>query len=165
MDKLFFIFLGVLLFVIIFSQQFYENYPYGNYVRSNTMGKLLPRARDRDSNPLYLNGANSRSDEEANDTEVQHIKLDEDTGNYVWNSYLDFPFGGYIYNSSYPVYIAKGICPDDKPYYNTINGQCIYVDIDIVKKTPSGAPDKIFNSDLPGYTYEHSPSVYSTIVT
>jgi len=165
MDKNnFFIFLSILIFFTIMCHKYYENYPDGSYVRSNTMGRLLPRSRDRDTNPKFnLNGQNNRDQQDANDKEVQHIKLDEDTGNYVWNSYLNFPYGGYIYNSSYPVYIAKGICPDDKPYYNTIDGQCIYVDIDIVKKTPSGAPDKIFNSDLPGYTYEASPSVFTVV--
>ena len=75
---------------------------------------------------------------------------------FVWNSYLNFPYGGYIYNSSYPVYLASNICPPEKPYYNSVDGQCIYVDVNIVKNSPSGSPDKIFNSDLPGYVYEYT---------
>ena len=166
MDKNYFFIIFGILIIFILSRYYSEKYPNGSYVRSNTMGQLLPRSRDRDTNPAFqLSGKNDRPDDENNDKEVQHIKLDEDTGNYAWNSYLDFPYGGYIYNSSYPVYIAKGICPDDKPYYNTIDGQCIYVDIELVKKTPSGAPNKIFNNDLPGYVYSYTPSVFTSVVT
>ena len=166
MDKHYFLlFLALLLIIAILLQQSYsENFPYGSYTRSNTLGRLLPRARDRDTNPAFqVNGDNSRENEEANDKEVQHIYLDETSGNYVWNTYLNFPYGGYIYNSSYPVYLAKDICPDEKPYYNTLNGQCIFIDIKIIKNTPSGEPDKIFNSDLPGYRYETTPSVNFTL--
>jgi hypothetical protein len=120
------------------------------------MGRLLPRSRDRDTNPVFqLNGDQDKTEE----SEVQHILLDEDSGNYVWNPNLHFPNGAYVYNNSYPVYLAKGICPDDKPYYNTVDGQCIYVDIKVIKNTPSGSPNKIFNSDLPGYVYSYTPSI------
>ena len=167
MDKHnFLIFICILLFFTIYIHNYYENYPAAGYVRSNTMGRLLPRARDRDTDPKFqLSGKNNRSDDESNDKEVQHIKLDETSGNYVWNSYLNFPYGGYIYNSSYPVYLASNICPPEKPYYSTVDGQCLYIDIDIVKNTPSGAPNKIFNSDLPGYVYEYTPSVFTNIVS
>jgi hypothetical protein len=163
MDKYYFIILlSVLIYILIVLHTYSENYPFGSYVRTNTMGKLLPRSRDRDTNPAFqLNGQNDRAQQEENDKEVQHIKLDEESGNYMWNPYQNFPNGAYVYNSSYPVYLAKGICPEDKPYYNTIDGQCIYVDIDIVKNSPSGSPDKIFNSDLPGYVYQTTPSVYN----
>jgi hypothetical protein len=155
----FFLLLGILLISTIAIHHYYEYYPSAGYVRSNTMGRLLPRARDRDTNPAFqLNGENDRSQQESNDTEVQHIVLDEESGNYVWNPYLNFPNGAYVYNSSYPVYMAKGICPDDKPFYNTIDGQCIFVDMTVLKNTPSGSPDKIFNSDLPGYVYSYTPS-------
>ena len=161
MDKYyFFLFLGVLIYITIVIHQYSEYYPNGSYVRSNTMGQLLPRTRDRDT-AFKLNGENDRSQQENNDKEVQHIKLDEESGNYLWNPYLNFPNGAYVYNSSYPVYLAKGICPDDKPYYNTIDGQCIFVDIEVVKNTPSGSINKIFNSDLPGYVYSYTPSVFS----
>jgi hypothetical protein len=161
MDKYyFFIFIATLLIIIISIKYYSEKYVNGY------TGALLPRERDRDNNPFfYLSGKNNRSDDESNDQEVQHINLDEDSGHYIWNSYLNFPYGGYIYNSSYPVYMAKGICPDDKPYYNTIDGKCIYVDINIVKNTPSGAPNKIFSSDLPGYVYEYTPSVFTNVVS
>lgn len=157
----FYILLATLLIVIISYKQYTENYPYGSYVRSNTMGKLLPRARDRDTDPKFqLSGKNDRSDDESNDKEVQHILLDEESGNYVWNPYLNFPNGAYVYNSSYPVYLAKEICPEDKPFYNTVDGKCIFVDMQVVKNTPSGSPNKIFNSDLPGYIYSYTPSVF-----
>jgi hypothetical protein len=155
MDKYnFFILLGGLVLITIMLHQYIETYPNGSYVRSNTIGKLLPRARDRDSNPVSQLNGTSNSDDAA----VQHIKLDEISGNYEWNTYLNFPYGGFVYNSSYPVYSAKGICPDDKPYYNTIDGLCINVDVEVVKNSPSGVPNKIFNSDLPGYVYSYTPS-------
>lgn len=150
----FFIFLAVLLIVTLTIHTYCEYYPNGSYVRSNTMGRLLPRSRDRDTNPAYQMNNN-----ESNDSEVQHILLDEDTGNYVWNPNLNFPNGAYVYNNSYPVYLAKGICPEDKPFYSTIDGQCIYVDMKVIKNSPSGSPDKIFNSDLPGYVYSYTPSI------
>jgi len=167
MDKYYFtIFIFTLLFLTVAAHTYYENYPEAGYVRSNTLGRLLPRARDRDTDPKFqLSGKNDRSNDEENDKEVQHINLDETSGNYVWNSYLNFPYGGYIYNSSYPVYLASNICPPEKPYYNTVDGQCIYIDINIVKNSPSGAPDKIFNSDLPGYVYENKPNVYFNVVS
>lgn len=163
MDKHYFLLFltSLLIMAILLQQSCAETFPYGSYTRSNTMGRLLPRARDRDTNPaIQVNKEN----QDENDPEMQHIYLDETSGNYIWNSYLNFPYGGYIYNSSYPVYLAKDICPEDKPYYNTLNGQCIFIDIRVIKNTPSGEPDKIFNSDLPGYTYETTPSVYSTIL-
>jgi hypothetical protein len=167
MDKNYlYILIGALIFFVILSRNYFELYPAAGYVRSETMGKLLPRARDRDTNPAFqLSGKNNRDHDESNDREVQHINLDETSGNYVWNSYLNFPYGGYIYNSSYPVYLASNICPPEKPYYNTIDGQCIFVDINIVKNAPSGAPDKIFNSDLPGYVYSYTPSVFTNVVS
>jgi hypothetical protein len=123
------------------------------------MGRLLPRSRDRDNNPKFeLSNKNDRKDESNNDIEVQHIKLDEESGNYMWNPYLNFPNGAYVYNSTYPVYLAKDICPEDKPYYSTIDGKCIFVDVEVIKNSPSGSPDKIFNSDLPGYVYTYTPS-------
>jgi len=163
MDKYyFFILLGFLLFLSIMTHVSYEKYPEAGYVRTNTMGKLLPRARDRDTKPII----DKISEDNRNNgvEEVQHINLDETSGNYVWNSYLNFPYGGFIYNSSYPVYLASNICPPEKPYYDTMSGKCIYVDVNIVKNTPSGAPDKIFNSDLPGYVYEYSPTASLTVI-
>ena len=163
MDKYyFFILLGFLLFLSIMSHVSYEKYPEAGYVRTNTMGKLLPRARDRDTKPITDKIPEDNRDNGVE--EVQHINLDETSGNYVWNSYLNFPYGGFIYNSSYPVYLASNICPPEKPYYDTMSGICVYVDVNIVKNTPSGAPDKIFNSDLPGYVYEYSPTASLTVI-
>lgn len=161
MDKYYFIILlSFLLFFTIASHIYYENYPKAGYIRTDTMGKLLPRARDRDTGLLFQ--PSNQSDLEKTD-KIQHINLDETSGNYVWNSYLNFPYGGYIYNSSYPVYLASDICPPEKPYYDTMSGVCIYVDINIVKNTPSGAPNKIFNSDLPGNTYNTSSNRFTVI--
>jgi hypothetical protein len=140
MDKYYFyILIGTLLFFSIISHNYYEKYPEAGYIRNNEMGKLLPRARDRDT----------KVSNAIRDDNIQHINLDETSGNYVWNSYLNFPYGGFIYNSSYPVYLAADICPQEKPYYDTMSGKCIFVDINIIKNSPSGAPNKIFNSDLP----------------
>jgi len=158
MDKYYlFLLLAILIYSVIVIYTYSEDYPNGSYVRSNTMGRLLPRARDRDTSLAFPLTGN----DENNDKEVQHILLDEESGKYVWNPYLNFPNGAYVYNSSYPVYLAKDICPDDKPYYSTIDGKCIFVDIQVLKNTPSGSPNKIFNSDLPGYVYSYTPSVFT----
>jgi hypothetical protein len=166
MDKYYFIILlGFLIIFTIISHIYYEKFPEAGYVRNNTMGKLLPRARDRDTG-LSFQPSNENDLTEKNENEVdqiQHINLDETSGNYVWNSYLNFPYGGYIYNNSYPVYLASDICPSEKPYYDTMSGKCIYIDINIVKNSPSGAPNKIFNSDLPGNTY-YNPSNRFTVI-
>jgi len=163
MDKYnFFIFLGIMAIITTILHTYYESYPNGSYVRSNTMGRLLPRARDRDSEPVF---SLEKKQEQESEPEVQHIKLDEESGKYLWNPYLNFPNGAYVYNSSYPVYLAKDICPEDKPYYSTIDGQCIFVDMTVVKNSPSSEPNKIFNSDLPGYTYEYTPSVITGVVS
>jgi hypothetical protein len=144
MDKYFLLLLTLLLLFTIISHSYYEKYPEAGYVRTNTMGKLLPRERDRDTGLSYQ----PPKDDNGGD-EIKHINLDETSGNYVWNSYLNYPYGGYIYNSSYPVYLAADICPKEKPYYDTMSGKCIFIDINIIKNTPSGAPNKIFSSDLP----------------
>jgi hypothetical protein len=148
MDKYFLLLLAILLLFTIISHSYYEKYPEAGYVRTNTMGRLLPRERDRDTGLLFQPSNPSNSDNNNLD-EIQHINLDETSGNYVWNSYLNYPYGGYIYNSSYPVYLAADICPPEKPYYDTMSGKCIFVDINIIKNAPSGAPNKIFSSDLP----------------
>jgi hypothetical protein len=160
MDKYYFyILVGILVVTNIILHRYIEKYPELGYVRTNTMGRLLPRPRDRDNNPkLNKEKLDSNNILESNNIEVQHIKLDEESGNYMWNPYLNFPNGAYVYNSTYPVYLAKDICPEDKPYYSTIDGKCIFVDVEVVKNTPSGSPDKIFNSDLPGYVYTYTPS-------
>lgn len=149
MDKYYFyMLLGFLLFFTILSHTYYEKYPEAGYVRNNTMGKLLPRARDRDTGLSFQPRPDIPKDNNGV-SEIQHINLDETSGNYVWNSYLNFPYGGYIYNNSYPVYLAADICPQEKPYYDTMNGKCVFVDVNIIKNSPSGAPNKIFSSDLP----------------
>jgi hypothetical protein len=150
MDKHFFLLLLILLLLTIISHTYYEKYPEAGYVRSNTMGKLLPRARDRDT------GLSFQPSKDNNNIEIQHINLDETSGNYVWNSYLNYPYGGYIYNNSYPVYLAANICPDDKPYYDTMSGKCIFININIIKNSPSGVPNKMFSSDLPDTTKNYT---------
>ena len=155
MDKYFFILIGGLLLLTIISHSYYEKYPAAGYVRNNTMGKLFPRARDRDTGLAFQPNQDPVKNNNGVD-EIQHINLDETSGNYVWNSYLNYPYGGYIYNSSYPVYLAADICPPEKPYYDTMSGKCIFIDINIVKNAPSGAPDKMFSSDLPDTTKNYT---------
>ena len=87
MDKYYFlILLGILIFFAIVSHIYYETYPEAGYVRSDTMGKLLPRARDRDTGLSYQPSNNDNKSDN-----IQHINLDETSGNYVWKSYLNFP--------------------------------------------------------------------------
>jgi len=125
----------------MFIYKSYERFPYGNYTRSETLGRLLPRSRDRDTDKKYhLNTEENNIDnEEKNDKEVSHIKLDHDesveSNNYIWDNTNHFPYGGYIYDRSYPVYLAKNICPPETPYYNTINGTCVAVDTPISTPT------------------------------
>jgi len=119
-----FIFSIILLFVYISS----EHFPYGSYVQDELTGRLLPRARDRDTNDKYHLENNKKMNRDEYE-KLNHIVTDSDTGNYIWDSTHHFPYGGFIYDKSYPVYLAKNICPEDKPYYNTLDGTCISVNL------------------------------------
>ena len=138
MDKYFIIFIVTILIISLGSYFLMETFPYGNYVRSETMGRLLPRERDRDS-AVYnnLNGKNNREDDENNDQEVKYIATEADASNYIFDKSLHFPYGGFIYDRSYPVYLAKNLCPDDAPYWNTLDGTCIAVNSSGEITTPS----------------------------
>jgi hypothetical protein len=138
MDKHFIIFIATILIFTLSSYFFIETFPYGNYVRSETMGRLLPRERDRDIAIYnYLNGNNDRKDDESNDKEVVYIATEADASNYIFDDSQHFPYGGFIYNRSYPVYLAKNLCPDDAPYWNTLDGTCIAVNSTGEITTPS----------------------------
>jgi hypothetical protein len=126
------ILIGIFVVILIIGILYFsmENFPYGSYVQDSLSGRLLPRARDRDTNAKYHLDQNKNKDNKLNRDEYEklnHIITDSDTGNYTWDPLHHFPYGGYIYDKSYPVYLAKNICPDDKPYYNTIDGTCIQV--------------------------------------
>jgi hypothetical protein len=93
----------------------------GSYSRSNTYGRIIPRSRDRDEPE-----DNSKNDVNSID-EIQQIDTNLDTGNYQWNGNINFPYGGFIYKRTYPVYPAPNICSPDAPYYSTLEGKCIDV--------------------------------------
>jgi hypothetical protein len=138
MDKNFIILLGFLLIFSLSSYFFIETFPYGNYVRSETMGRLLPRERDRDVAIYnYLNRNNDRKDDEDNDKEIVYIATEADASDYIFDESLHFPYGGFIYDRSYPVYLAKNLCPDDAPYWNTLDGTGIAVSSSGEITTPS----------------------------
>jgi hypothetical protein len=127
------IIIGAILLILLALYINSEHFPYGSYVQDSLTGRLLPRARDRDTNAKYH--MNKKEDGTESNTNINrdeyerlnHIITDSDTGNYIWDSLHHFPYGGFIYDKSYPVYLAKNICPDDKPYYNTLDGTCISV--------------------------------------
>lgn len=132
MDKYFIIFIGTILIISLGSYFLMETFPYGNYVRSETMGRQLPRERDRDT---AVN--NNLNEENENNDQVRYIATEADASNYIFDSSLHFPYGGFIYDRSYPVYLAKNLCPDDAPYWNTLDGTCIAVSSSGKITTPS----------------------------
>jgi len=127
MDRYFIIFIGTILIISLSSYFLMETFPYGNYVRSETMGRTLPRERDRD---VAVNN-------NLNNDQVEYIATEADASNYIFDNSLHFPYGGFIYDRSYPVYLAKNLCPDDAPYWNTLDGTCIAVSSSGEITTPS----------------------------
>ncbi len=138
MDKnhLLIIIIGIFILFIIVSK-IKENFPYGNYVRTTTMGRTLPRVRDRDNIIYNANGESNETENEdkylnendeqnnlANQNDlIQKIETENPT-QYIWDGSYNFPYGGYYYDKSYPVYLAKEICPPEKPFYSTLDGKC-----------------------------------------
>jgi len=125
------IIIGAILLILLVFYINSEHFPYGSYVQDKLTGRLLPRARDRDTNDKYHmskkeDGTESNISRDEYE-KLNHIITDSDTGNYIWDTAHHFPYGGFIYDKSYPVYLARNICPEDKPYYNTLDGTCISV--------------------------------------
>jgi len=121
--------------LIIFSM--IEYFPFGSYTRSNEYGRLIPRDRDRDD--IVDNNITDEKDlknDINNVNAIQQIDTDLDTGNYKWNGNINFPYGGFTYERSYPVYPAPNICDKDKPYWSTLEGKCVTID----NSTPSLSP-------------------------
>ena len=100
-----------------------EKFPFGSYQRSETYGRLIPRERDRDE-IVNEDEDNVKNDKNSVDA-IQHIDTDLDTGNYKWNGNINFPYGGFSYERTYPVYPAPNICDSSTPYYSTLEGKCI----------------------------------------
>jgi hypothetical protein len=119
-----FIVLLITFNLIIFS--LIEKFPFGSYQRSETYGRLIPRARDRDE-IVNEDEDNAKDDKNSVDA-IQKIDTDLDSGNYKWNGNINFPYGGFIYERSYPVYAAPNVCEPDTPYYSTLEGKCIAID-------------------------------------
>jgi hypothetical protein len=126
----------ILFNLIIFSM--IENFPFGSYTRSNEYGRLIPRDRDRDE--IVDNNMTDEKDlkNDVNSVDaIQHIDTNLDSGKYKWNGNINFPYGGFIYERTYPVYPAPNICNKDKPYWSTLEGKCIEIN-----STPSLLPDE-----------------------
>jgi hypothetical protein len=127
---------NIIMFYII-NRTNLENFPFGSYSRSNTYGRTTPRSRDRDEPEDNL-GTNVNSVDE-----IQQIDTNLDTGNYKWNGNINFPYGGFTYDRTYPVYPAPNICNPEKPYYSTLEGKCISVspeEINAGKQTMTTPP-------------------------
>jgi len=121
---------NVIMFYIINCSDL-ENFPFGSYSRNPTYGRVIPRSRDRDQ-PIINSVIDTEIDPEIksdvnNVTEIQQIDTDLDTGNYKWNGNINFPYVGFTYERTYPVYPAPNICNSDAPYYSTLEGKCIDV--------------------------------------
>jgi hypothetical protein len=122
-----FIVLLIVFNLIVFSM--IETFPFGSYTRSNTYGRLIPRNRDRDE--IVDNNVTYEKDlkDDANNVDaIQYIDTDLDAGSYKWNGNINFPYGGFIYERSYPVYPAPNICNKDTPYWSTLEGKCVSIE-------------------------------------
>jgi len=140
MNNQFLIFISLLIIFNILIFTIIENYPYGSYARSNTLGRLIPKQTDRDTNPKFhiQTEEEEEKDDENNVNNVQLIDTgDTYSGNYSWDSKYNFPYGGYIYDKAYPVYPAPNICPPELPFYSTLEGKCIAINTPIAPETPS----------------------------
>ena len=136
----FLIFITILVIsnLIIFSM--IEKFPFGSYTRSNEYGRLIPRDRDRDE--IVDNNVTDEKDlkNDVNSVDaIQHIDTDLDAGSYKWNGNINFPYGGFTYERSYPVYPAPNICNKDKPYWSTLEGKCVAID----NSTPTQSPGEL----------------------
>jgi len=139
MNSQFLIFICLLIGFNLILFSFIEKFPYGSYQRSETYGRLIPRSRDRDeikdenneNNKTKDDAKDDAKDDEKNDKNsvdaIQHIDTDLDTGNYKWNGNINFPYGGFTYDRTYPVYPAPNICDSSTPYYSTLEGKCIEI--------------------------------------
>jgi hypothetical protein len=133
----FLIFIAVLIIFNLVLFSMIENFPFGSYSRSNEYGRLIPRDRDRDE--IVDNNVTDEKDlkNDVNSVDaIQQINTDLDAGKYKWNGNINFPYGGFTYQRSYPVYPAPNICNKDKPYWSTLEGQCITIN----NPTPSLSP-------------------------
>jgi hypothetical protein len=124
---------NVIMFYFINITNF-ENFPYGSYQRSKTYGRVIPRSRDRDEPEINNSELSNKSDETNDINEIQKIDTDLDTGNYKWNGNINFPYGSFTYERTYPVYPAPNICDEKNPYYSTLEGKCIDIN---QENTPS----------------------------
>jgi hypothetical protein len=135
----FLIFIAILIVFNLFLFSMIEYFPFGSYTRSNKYGRLIPRDRDRDE--IVDNNLTDEKDlkNDVNSVDaIQQINTDLDAGKYServyassgykWNGNINFPYGGFTYERSYPVYPAPNICNKDKPYWSTLEGKCIAID-------------------------------------
>jgi hypothetical protein len=113
-----------------------EPFAYANYKRDKFAGRLSPKKGT--TYPISTSKKISMDDHE----KIHHIPTDNlRKKNYTWDSEHHFPYGGFIYDRSYPIYLANNICPEDAPYYNTIDGTCIQIDPSITQiNSPTNTP-------------------------
>lgn len=133
----FLIFISVLIVFNLLLFSMIEYFPFGSYTRSNEYGRLIPRDRDRDE--IVDNNVTDEKDlkNDINNVDaIQQIDTDLDAGKYKWHGNINFPYGGFTYERSYPVYPAPNICNKDKPYWSTLEGKCVAID----NSTPSLSP-------------------------
>jgi len=139
MNTQFIIFITLLVIFNLLIFSLIETFPFGSYSRSNEYGRLIPRNRDRDE--IIDNNVTDEKDlkNDINSVDaIQHINTDLDTGNFKWNGNINFPYGGFTYERSYPVYPSPNICNKDTPYWSTLEDKCVSIDD---SKNPSASPD------------------------
>jgi hypothetical protein len=135
---------NIIMFYII--NKSYEKFPYGSYQRNQTYGRISPRSRDRDSPEENLSEENDVKNDQNSVNAIQHIDTDLDSENYKWNGNINFPYGGFVYERTYPVYPAPNICDTTTPYWSTLEGKCIDINQEEQKQ------DNIPNISIPPST-------------
>jgi hypothetical protein len=172
-----FISIVLLITILSYSvETFKEHLDYGNYTREQTLGTFVPNNQKENMDTYNIAGKEKnnfnvgREDEELSvpteklDWSVSqytgpsnygNIIYNDNTinshvganGNYIFDASNHLPYGGFIYDRSYPVYLAKQVCPEDAPYYDTMNGLCVPVN-----STPSNTiTDESINQELIDY--------------
>jgi hypothetical protein len=136
-----YILIGIIVSLLIvltikLCNMYVEPFAYANYKRNNFAGRLLPKK------PNNYPISTSKKIKMDDYVKLHHIPTDNlHNKHYKWDSEHHFPYGGFIYDRSYPIYLASNICPEDAPYYNTIDGTCIQVDPSIAQiNSPTNTP-------------------------
>ena len=144
-NRQFFIFISLLILfnVVMFYiiNTSYEKFPFGTYQRTQTYGRVKPRSRDRDSPEENISEENDIKNDQNSINTIQKIETNLDSENYKWDGNINFPYGGFVYERTYPVYPAPNICDVSTPYWSTLEGKCI--DINQEEQKQDNEPNRL----------------------